>query len=575
MKNHYLYISSTGLIALRMNGNVLEQTGRFDSIENSNSDKAGPQAEAFSNWLSHYRQDRFRILVDSSEEEIVLEELPPLSRRDRGTIIEKRLGLRYRDSRFKTWMPFALLGPKPTGLNALTGRQASASVVAVIRGEVVLSPWIQLIESAQVCLESLHSTALLATAMVGGRPNDRTGLLLSMQPGGLRQSLIINGAVRFSRLAPIFRIGDYAALASEIENTIQYLLMSQIVQREHLSENFSIWALSAGLPELAKQQVQLIESGASQTITVIDDQHMVTAGGDEAGLGSLPNWVALLQRIKLRPGYATRSQRIFATAHTFNTWIRGTAMTAACACLLAALGLESYRYFRYDPLSLLQQYQFQISDKQQLLDSTHSEYGVTGTELSLIAQTANALKKRHVMADSVTAIIADAIGTERDLRVEHVAWRRAAFDTAGAMAQSAAPVMAGTRGTSTTPPMAGPTTASPNASAARDEYPGFDKDALHAQLVSELSIELRGTVAVRIGKSESNRRVELLRDQLKAACRCNVEVQKWPFDNSPAVSLQGDFAGKASKQSMPFEMRATLPGITQQTGTPPVVARGG
>jgi hypothetical protein len=571
MNDHYLYISSTGLIALRMTGTTLEQTGRFDSVDHSNVENAKIQAEAFSVWLLQYRSDRFRILVDSSEEEIVLEELPPLSRRDRGTIIEKRLGLRYRDSRFKTWMPFALLGPKPSGLNALTGRQASASVVAVIRGEVVLSPWIQLIEAAQVCLDSLHSTALLGTALVGNRPNDTTGLLLSMQPGGLRQTLIIKGAIRFSRLAPIYRIADYAALASEIENTIQYLLMSQIVQREHLSENFSIWALSAGLPELANQQVQLIESGATQSITVIDDTFkplMPAATASELGLGSLPNWVTLLQRRKTGPGYATRAQRIYATAYTCKSWIRGSAIAAACACLLASIGLETYRYFRYDPLSLLKQYQFQISDKQQELDTTHSEYGVTGTELSLIAQSATALRSRHVQADSLATLIARAVGSERDLRLERISWRRAAFDATGAMAQSVAPALASApasasvtaslRSQNTTATASALAPVASGAGAAREDYAVIDKDALLTQLVPELTIELHGRVPVRIGKSESNRRVADLRDRLKEHCRCDVEILKWPFDNSPAASLQGDFSGPASRQSQPFELRAIM-----------------
>jgi hypothetical protein len=406
---------------------------------------------------------------------------------------------------------------------------------------------------------------------VGNRPNDTTGLLLSMQPGGLRQTLIIKGAIRFSRLAPIYRIADYAALASEIENTIQYLLMSQIVQREHLSENFSIWALSAGLPELANQQVQLIESGATQSITVIDDTFkplMPAATASELGLGSLPNWVTLLQRRKTGPGYATRTQRIYATAYTCKSWIRGSAIAAACACLLASIGLETYRYFRYDPLSLLKQYQFQISDKQQELDTTHSEYGVTGTELSLIAQSATALRSRHVQADSLATLIARAVGSERDLRLERISWRRAAFDATGAMAQSVAPALASApasasvtaslRSQNTTATASALAPVASGAGAAREDYAVIDKDALLTQLVPELTIELHGRVPVRIGKSESNRRVADLRDRLKEHCRCDVEILKWPFDNSPAASLQGDFSGPASRQSQPFELRAIM-----------------
>ena len=561
MQNHYLYISSAGLIALRMNGSALVLSGRFASVDHSNHGQAETLAKEFSNWLREHRHDRFHVLLDSSEEEIVLEELPPLSRRDRAALIEKRLGLRYRESRFKTWMPFALIGPKPAGLAALTGRQASSCVVAVIRGEMALSPWIQTIESAQVCLDSLHSTALLATELVGRRMRTKSGLLLSMQPGGLRQSLIINGSVRFSRLAPIFRIADFNALAGEIESTIQYLLMSQIIQREQLTEDFSIWALSGGLPNFDDQLVQLIESGATQPITVIDDtleSLMPPEHAAELALASLPNWIAVLCRGKVGTGYATPEQRIYANANTFKTWLRAGAAGVVSACLLASIGLETYRYLRYDPLSLLNRYQLLIGEKQQELDSTHSVFGVTGSELSLVAYSAEALRARAVRADSIASMVSNAIGNEVDLRVDRLAWRRIAFDSAGAMAHlpspSSSPVLAPIS------PIQAALSAQPSSGAnlRADDYAGIDRAALHTQLVSELIIELQGKVPVRIGKSESNQRVEELRSRLKSICHCEVEVLKWPFDNSPATSLQGDFAGKTSRQSAQFELRATI-----------------
>ncbi len=560
MQNHYLYISSTGLVALRMNGSTLEPSGRFETVDPSNHGQAEILANEFSNWLRKYQLDRFHLLLDSSEEEIVLEELPPLSRRDRATLIEKRLGLRYRESRFKTWMPFALIGPKPGGLDALTGRQASSCVVAVIRGEMVLSPWIHLIESAHVCLDSLHSTALLATELVGRRMRTKNGLLLSMQPGGLRQSLIINGAVRFSRLAPIFRIADYNALAGEIESTIQYLLMSQIIQREQLTEDFSIWALSGGLPNFDDQLVQLVESGATQPITVIDDTLKSLMSAEQAadlGLASLPNWFALLSRGKVGTGYATPEQRIYSNANTFKGWMRAGAAGVASACLFASIGLETYRYFRYDPLSLLNRYQYLISEKQQELDSTHSEFGVTGSELSLIAYSAGALRARAVRADSIASMVSDAIGNETDLRVDRLAWRRTAFDTAGAMAQLTLPPPSAVLAPTSSTPAAMTVLPASGANVHADDYTGIDRAALHTQLVTDLVIDLQGKVPVRIGKSESNQRVEELRGRLKSICRCEVEILKWPFDNSPATSLQGDFAGKTSRQSVQFELRAT------------------
>lgn len=586
MRDHFVYISSGGLIALRASGGLLELSGRFDPIGGVEDPATVPRTQAFRDWLARYRNDRFRIIVDTSEEEITLDELPPLMARDRLEMSRKRVDGRYREQRFKTCMPFALLGERPTGLAAITGRRASSFVISVLRSELVLSPWVQIIERSQVSLASLHSTALLAPALLASEFKGKSGLLVSLQPGGLRQTLVVKGVLRFSRLAPVYQVQDAAGLVAEIDSTMQYMAMSQIVNRELLNGDFSVWLIDAGLPETEGRQVLLSESGEPRSIIRVGARLKTLPLDDEAqqsNLGAIPWWASSLRSRQVGAGYATSEQRVYARVAQLRKGLKFGSAGLATACLLGAGGLELFRQMRPDPTGLLRKYENLIVEKEQELLVTQAEYGVTGSELNLLTQAAHGLRQRHVDAAALLTLLSESVGAELDLRLDRIAWRRVGSEsglsaTAASGGGSQAPVAlaatapAGAGGpggpngpaglAAGTPGMAG-TTAGGVSPMGAGAVAGMNPDSgkaptLASQVNSEIIVEIQGKAPNRIGKTESNRRASDLVARLRKACGCEVELVRWPFDNAPPSSLSGDFKTVASTDQAPFEIRMKL-----------------
>lgn len=583
MIDHFIYVSQSGAIALRAMGDRLQVIGRFDASADRVVGAGVQPAAAFEQHLQRYAGDRFCVLVDTPEEEMLVDDLPPLNARDRNALINKRLALRHRDLRFKTWRPYAFTGDPPRGVQRLLGRRASSVLIAVLRGEAALTPWIQAIESSKVCLESLHSTALLAPLLLGAACKGRTGLLVSMQPGGLRQTLIVDGAIRFSRLAVTRQPLDVAGLLSETENTIQYLLMSQIIHRERLRGDFEIWALPGGFPELGSQRVQLVEGSEPAQFKLVNDglkKLLLEDAESNSDLASLPLWCAGLRERRSGIGYATRAQRVHASAALAQRAVRAVTLTAVSACLCIAVGLEGYRVFRSTSVSTLKKYEYLIGEKQAELEQMKGELGVSGTELNQITRAADGLRRREIPAGTLLQVVSEVIADESELRVYRLAWQRA-----GADAGSALPTMALTPGG---PPVAGMTPGSPGGiggavpavagpaagstimpgvspgnapgMAAGAAAEGLDQRApdLASQMASDVILEIDGKVPLRIGKSAGNQKVQMLRDRLSGRCQCEVQVSRWPHDNKPSSTLSGDFQAERSTAQVAFEIRLRL-----------------
>lgn len=583
MNDHFVYISSGGLVALRARADLLELTGRFEPIGGPEGPLTAPRTQAFTNWVQRHKGDRFRIIVDTADEETTLDELPPLVKRDRQEMTRKRLLGRFREQRFKTSMPFALLGEKPTGLAALTGRRASSSLMAALRSEFVLAPWIQIIEGAQIHLQSLHSTALLGPTLTSREFKGKSGLLVSLQPGGLRQTLIVNGVLRFSRLAPVYQLADSGALVNEVESTMQYMAMSQIVSRDLLLGDFSVWAIDAGLPDLDGRLVQVSDSLDPRPITILGSRVKPLRLSEEAQqwhLGAIPYWAAALRLPSAGIGYATGDQRVYAHAAQIRRGLQFGSASLTAACLIAAGGLELFRYMRPDPTGLLKKYEYLISEKEQELQATQAEYGVTGTELNLLTQAAEGLRKRHVDAAALLSTVSTAIGGETDLRLEKISWRRAGSEpnqgTTAAQGPGASPApvalaattpagAGGASGPTGTPSLAGGPAvdgmAPAGVSAAGNvEVIPAKAPTLTSQLQSEVTVEILGKAPKRIGKTLSNQRAEELVARLKAACGCEADLVKWPFDNTPPSTISGDFLAAKSTDQVPFQIRLKLSG---------------
>jgi len=91
---------------------------------------------------------------------------------------------------------------------------------ALVRPEA-LAPWLRALEAEP--LAAITSAAFLDARLLGKAERAGTVLLASLHEGGLRQTLLVDGELRLSRLVALPEVPDDAAVAAEIAKTRQYV----------------------------------------------------------------------------------------------------------------------------------------------------------------------------------------------------------------------------------------------------------------------------------------------------------------------------------------------------------------
>src|SRR5437867_4771947 len=170
----------------------------------------------------------FYVLADMVEEAFFQESIPYVRGADRRALLARKLAQRYRDA--------SLALPLSLGSETHAGRREERILYMSFTNTQLFQPWLEALRSNDACVVGVFSVALVA-AQTGKRLGFKSGryLMVSRQQGGLRQSYIENGRIRFSRLGrvdfsdPRVIAQDCAAESLRIQ---QYLVNSRIVPRE-------------------------------------------------------------------------------------------------------------------------------------------------------------------------------------------------------------------------------------------------------------------------------------------------------------------------------------------------------
>ena len=127
------------------------------------------------------------------------DEVPRVAGRDRRALIRRRIEQRFREAEFSIATP--LSATATTGRRAARPQATVPVLLSALRGSVALNPWLPALREAERQIVSMVSPALMAPRVTKRiRPHD-SGLLATLGPDGLRQTVIVGGRLRFSRIA--------------------------------------------------------------------------------------------------------------------------------------------------------------------------------------------------------------------------------------------------------------------------------------------------------------------------------------------------------------------------------------
>jgi hypothetical protein len=208
-----LFLDAGGLSAWRWHRGRVEGEGIFPA------DDADALAR-FAAYVGERRGSLYFMLADVAEEGFQLEDIPPLRGRNRIALIKRKLDRYYPSTPLTVALP---LGRRQQG------RGDERMLFAALTRPEQFEPWLKVLKAERASLAGVFSLAQVVTALFSRQARQGLFLLVTMTRGGLRQTFVESGRVRFSRLAPLGAAtpAEAAALCAREAAKIRHYLEGQ------------------------------------------------------------------------------------------------------------------------------------------------------------------------------------------------------------------------------------------------------------------------------------------------------------------------------------------------------------
>ena len=539
-----LYVTADALVCLRQSGRRWQPIATFrlgsvvDTERGAESTvAASPVPEAFRDWITRSRGDTISFLLDSADEEIEIDELPNVRGRDRDKVLDRRLKQRFRDAALTTWIVSQSGAGKKDAKSPAT-RECTLLVGLRQRNPMML--WIESALAAGARIVAVDSLALRTAQLLRSHGKAGTALLASVQPGGLRQSLVHKGEVCFTRLQPLELGAPWARVAEELDRTVRFLMMSRAYLRPLIQAGtVPIVVIGAGIDSQsagAHEAQALPLREAAVPITWLDGPD--AAGGEaHAPLGGLHFFLA--PQHGHRANYAPPDMR--ANWRTARSLAAGWSF--ATIALLLALGANLFIQYtlsgRMDAVGARPRMAAVegVREQARRIEQRLGTQAISAEQMDAVVQLATQLRSRQVDAAQTLRWIGQGLARETALSLDEIAWEPAQpLGGAGAPPTVGAPAIA---------PVPQPLAPEPGA---------INPAGPLASATTPTVIRISGTVDPATSKELANNKVAELFARLKAGCGCMGRIVVLPYDPSMDVA----FAASLRDSNRPAAPHFTL-----------------
>ena len=595
-RRQYLYIAFGQLIAVREQRKRRELVGVFASGRADTHN----DSERFEQHLAHYASDEFALLVDAVEEEHQIESVPKLRGRDLRALVQRRIEQRFRDQKLIEWAPIE----EDAGRFKFNWRGAQGQMkvrISALHSDQALQPWLAILERSKAKVIAVKSPLLLSDRLTKMSRAHGDGLLVSVLPAGLRQTLIVGGHARFSRLAVGDSLSSIATIEAECLRTIQYLLMAQIIHREFVREGkLRLWLVADGIDDAermpaeitidnsSRMQVELIK-GSQLGCTPIAlpsnaaDASSYTERLGRHGLAALPLWLSSALFETRTPGYAHTALRRFADLAN-----RQRALfqfgSAALACSVVALaGIEVWDRVDYRD-EWVKSSVVRETVEQKTLEQEMAAYPARGDEMRRVVELSEQLRRRSLDSEAVLSQVSQALAVDDILELSELTWARGALsdlDSGASAGGGNAPgnVGAGPGGSNGSSGPSGPSgpegprggmiagPTGPGGAAKFGQAPiaAATAAANHSATGASTAVRIKGKFNELVAMAQANDKVRQFASRLSASCGCTAQVTALPFDPGPEKSYTGSVKPSDERRRASFVIELVIP--DQEPGT--------
>ena len=214
-----LYLTAQQLRAYSWTAGRLVADGAFETGDQGVTE--------FSHYVAGSPKSLYYVVVDVADEDFFQESIPYVRGKDRRTLLGRKIAQRYRD----TSLALALSLGTQKGM-----RREERILYSSFTNTQPFQPWLAALRTNEARLVGVYSLALIAPLVAKRLKLTAPRYILeSLQSGGMRQSYVEDGQIRFSRLGRADPTDPHAAAvacAAESNRILQYLINLRILPRE-------------------------------------------------------------------------------------------------------------------------------------------------------------------------------------------------------------------------------------------------------------------------------------------------------------------------------------------------------
>lgn len=472
----------------------------------------------FADFLDQEKEAVFNLVVDIAEEEFAIEDIPRLRSRDVNAMLARKLAQRFRLADYRhayridksNWRDWNKNIPCTYVLTALT----QITPLEGLLGHL---------QRLQTRVRAVYTTSMLVANAVPGLLKTGVGLLLVEHLGALRQVLVVDGYVRFARLAPIADSHDSGFFEQELNRMIQYLQIGRLVSNEVMNSGaLEVHIFSRRAPVKLPPPVL-----GTQTIVPVWHQietltPVLPEDDDEANpYGMEPMYASAQLRARSRFFYQPRTLIRHWQIYLFRKYLNSFSVGLVLVIATAALALQMNTNAEREQEQYLTQQTQKLEREYQQIKSSFPPLPVAADDLKGKVDLLQRMASRSTAADSVISLVGEQFGAFPDLRITSLVW--------------SVPSQNDSQAAGTLP-----------ASGTQQADPAMTESALvpRSFIVEGLLVPTRP-----LTKQESNELVRELQRRLLAGCACEIEI-KLPFDISEPGQI-ADQVGKVEEKISP------------------------
>jgi hypothetical protein len=403
-----LYLTVPQLQAYSWKAGRLVADGAFETGDEG--------ASEFSRYLGGSPKSLYYLVADVIDEDFFQENIPFVRGKDRRTLLARKIAQRYRDIS----LALALSLGKEEGL-----RREERILFSSFTNTQPFQPWLAALRSNEARLVGVYSLALIAPLVAKRlKLTAPRFILVSLQNGGMRQSYVDGGQIRFSRLGradPADPRAAAEACAAESNRILQFLINLRIVPRE--TGLLDVVALAPAAHRNAYEVAW--GDNARLKLNFID----LESACKTAGLKSAPPEM-LGERLFLHVLAGKQPARQFASdalRRFYHLWrarlalLAGGAAVCAFSLLLSGVRLLEVIGINNETTREAQQ-EASISQEYDLLQANFPKTPLPRAMLKAAVGTASVILRQSVLPDRLFADISQALSAVPQIELDKLDW---------------------------------------------------------------------------------------------------------------------------------------------------------